>query len=43
MHPELSDKAEQEIFESFFNDIVEHANRYANRNKNNLQFTVAND
>ena len=47
MHPEVSDKTEQEIFESFFNDIVEllveHANRYANRDKNNLQFTVTND
>ena len=35
------------IFESFFNDIVEllvkHTNRYANRDKNNLQFTVTND
>ena len=44
MHPELSDKTEWEIFESFFNDIVEllveHTNRYANRDKNNLQFTV---
>ena len=47
MHPELSDKTEWEIFESFFNDIVEllveHTNRYANRDKNNLQFTVTND
>ena len=47
MHPEVSDKTEQEIFESFFNDIVEllveHAHRYANRDKNNLQFTVTND
>ena len=34
MHPELSDKTEWEIFESFFNDsvelLVEHTNRYAN-------------
>ena len=47
MHSELSDKTEWEIFESFFNDIVEllveHTNRYANRDKNNLQFTVTND
>ena len=47
MHPELSDKTEWEIFEIFFNDIVEllveHTNRYANREKNNLQFTVTND
>ena len=47
MHPELSDKTEWEIFESFFNDImellVEHINRYANRDKNNQQFTVTND
>ena len=41
MHPELSNKTEWEIFESFFNNIVEllvgHTNRYANRDKNNLQ------
>ena len=43
MHPELSDKTEWEIFESFFNDIMEHTNRYTNRDKNNLQFTVTND
>ena len=47
MHPELSDKTEWEIFESFLNDIVEllveHTIRYANRDKNNLQFTVTND
>ena len=44
MYSELSDKTEWEILESFFNDIVEllvdHTNRYANRDKNNLQFTV---
>ena len=47
MHPELSDKTEWEIFESFFNDIVEllveHTNRYASRDKNNLQFTITNN
>ena len=47
MHPELSDKTEWEIFESFFNDIVEllveHTNRYANRDKNNLQSAVTKD
>ena len=47
MHPELSDKTEWEIFENFFNGIVEllveHTNRYANRDKNNLQFTVTTD
>ena len=47
MHPELSDKTEWEIFESVFNDIVElpveHTNRYANRDKTNLQFTVTKD
>ena len=47
MHPELSDQTEWEVFESFFSDIenllVEQTNRYANRNKNNLQFSVTND
>ena len=47
MRSELSNKTEWEIFENFFNDIVElfveHANRYANRDKNNLQFTVITD
>ena len=47
MHPEISDNTEWEIFESFFNDIVElleeNTNRYANQDKNNLQFTVTNN
>ena len=47
MHPELSDKTEWQIFESFLNDIVEllveHTNRYAYRDKNNLQSAVTND
>ena len=47
MHPELSDKTEWEIFENFFNGIVEllveHTNRYANRDKSKLQFTVITD
>ena len=47
MHPELSDQTELEVFESFFSDIVnllvEQTNRYANRDKNNLQFSVTND
>ena len=47
MHPELSDKTEWEIFKSSFNDIVDllvdHTNRYANRDKSNLLFTVTNN
>ena len=47
MHPELSDQTEWEAFESFFYDIVnllvEQTNRYGNRDKNNLQFSVTND
>ena len=47
MHPELSDETGWEILESFSTDIVElfveHANKYANRDKSNLQFTVTND
>ena len=47
MHPELSDQTEWEVFESFFSDIVnllvERTNRYANRDKSNLQFSVTND
>ena len=47
MHPELPDQTEWEIFESFFNYIVEllveHTNRYAHRDKNNWRFTVTND
>ena len=35
------------MFESLFNEIVElrveHTNRYANRDKNNLQFTVTDN
>ena len=47
MNPELYDKTEWEVFEVFFNDILEipvqHTNKYVNWDKNNLQFTVAND
>ena len=38
---------QSEIFESFSIDIVEllveHANKYANRDKDNWQFTVTNN
>ena len=47
MNPELYDKTEWEVFEVFFNDILEipvqHTNKYVNWDKNNLHFTVAND